>query len=254
MSSQLPEGHPGDFVWRLPLARTLATFNLVSSVQLERANEALKQGGLFASRLLEQGVSPDKLLVCWASATGLHAALPRDVRHPKHALSERVSEEVCRALLAVPVDDAGGLKLAVAVPLSAEQAARLPPHTALIALEPDVRQGLEALWPRQRHKVGAFPGEVPPPPSQPPHASQPPQASQPPAPQPSGQPAPQSIWSSPPGPPAPEAPPPAAVSSSPASSAPPTAPAAPAQEPRDSELDSSLLDTLGAPPGFDPEK
>ncbi len=245
MSSQVPEGHPGDFVWRLPLVRTLAKFALASPEQLERANEALKQGGFFASRLLEQGVSPDKLLVCWASATGLHAALPRDVRHPKHALAGQLSEELCRTLLVVPVDDAGGLKVAVVVPLTAEQAARLPAHTALIALEPDVRQGLDALWPhRHRHPHDGPAASHPPGPSHPPAASHRPPVALPPAPSnPVAAPA-----LSPLPPPASE---PAAV--------PPLAahaielPPAPAAS-NEPGLDPSLLDTLGAPPGFDPEK
>ncbi len=162
--SEVPDGHPGDFVWRLPLARTLARLNVATGGQLEQANEAVKQGGFFVSRLAEAGVKLEHLLACFASVTGLHSALPHDVRHPKPALASVLPEALCRALLAVPVSGEGGLKLAVVVPLTAEQVAQLPPHTAEVALEIDVRQGLDALWPHRRHpslEVPVVPGPRP---------------------------------------------------------------------------------------------
>jgi hypothetical protein len=149
MALPLPDGHPGDVAWRLPLGRILAGMKAVSEEQLGQALAAAKQGGLYLTHLQETGVSSEKLLRAWSLATGLEPAPSAEVRKPPAALAQSAPQEQCRRWLAVPYRDAGGMPvIAFVVPPQAGLSTGLPPHTATVALEADVRAGLEVLWPQ----------------------------------------------------------------------------------------------------------
>lgn len=176
MTSVVPDGHPGDSNWRLPVWRTLLRLQLVDPSQLEPANALVKKGGFFISHLVTLGVNPDKLLTAIAIATGLPSAARHDVRRPKAELAEGLDPALLRALLASPFKREGPvLHLAFVVPVAKEQLAALPPHKAHVALESDIRDGLEVLFPKRRNSVkdlSAFDPSLaglgsPPPPSAP---------------------------------------------------------------------------------------
>lgn len=151
MASLVPEGHPGDSAWRLPVWRTLVKLQLVNGSQLEPANALAKEGGFFCSHLVGLGVNPDKLLTAIAVATGLPSAPRHEVRRPRAELAEGLTGDQLRGLLASPFHkEAGLLHLAFVVPLPKEKLALLPPHKAFVALESDVRDGLAVLFPKTR--------------------------------------------------------------------------------------------------------
>jgi hypothetical protein len=151
MISTVPDGHPGDSSWRLPVWRTLLRLQLVDPAQLEPANALVKQGGFFVSHLVTLGVNPDKLLTAIAIATGLPSAARHEVRRPKPQLAEGLDPELLRSLLASPFKREGPvLHLAFVVPVAKEKLLALPPHKAHVALETDIRDGLEVLFPRRR--------------------------------------------------------------------------------------------------------
>jgi hypothetical protein len=87
------------------------------------------------------------------------------VRRTRPELAEGLSGELCRALLTVPFRKEGGvLHLAFVVPLSKEMLSGLPPHKAYVALESDIREGLEVCFPKRRpsRETTSAPGlEVP---------------------------------------------------------------------------------------------
>lgn len=149
MALPVPDGHPGDVAWRLPLGRILSGMKAVSEEQLGEALAAVKEGGLYLTHLQEAGVSSEKLLRAWSMATGLDPAPTAEVRRPPAALAEGAPEALCRRWLAVPYrNSAGTLTFAFVVPPHAGLETGLPPHTATVALESDVRAGLDALWPQ----------------------------------------------------------------------------------------------------------
>lgn len=169
--SQVPEGHPGDAAWRLPVWRTLLKLQLVKADQLEPANALAKQGGFFFTHLAGLGVNPDKLLTAVAISTGLPSAPRHEVRHPKAELAEGLDGGLLRSLLASPFrKDPGLLHVAFVVPLPKERLSALPPHKAYVALETDIRDGLDALFPRGKGSAPGAPGfdpglvDLPPPP------------------------------------------------------------------------------------------
>ena len=157
MHSVVPEGHPGDLLWRLPVWRTLLRLRLVSEAQLESVNALAKEGGLFLTHLATLGMSPEKLLSAIAIATGLPAAARHEVRRPKRELADGLDGEELRALLATPFKrDLDLLHLAFAVPMPKERLGSLPPHRAYVGLESDIREGIELLFPKGG-SVAAFP-------------------------------------------------------------------------------------------------
>lgn len=155
--------------------RTLLRLQLVDPAQLEPANALVKQGGFFVSHLVTLGVNPDKLLTAIAIATGLPSATRHDVRRPKAELAEGLDPVLLRTLLASPFKREGPvLHFAFVVPVAKEQLAALPPHKAHVALETDIRDGLEVLFPKRRTsgKLPSFDPSLadlgsPPPPSAP---------------------------------------------------------------------------------------
>jgi hypothetical protein len=154
MALPLPDGHPGDLAWRLPLGRILAGMKAVNEAQLGEALAACKKGGLYLTHLQEVGVSSEKLLRAWSLATGLDPAPTAEVRRPPSALADGASPEPFRRWLAVPYREASGaLTVAFVVPPYAGTQTGLPRHTATVALESDVRAGLEALWPQTAEPV-----------------------------------------------------------------------------------------------------
>lgn len=172
MTSVVPEGHPGDHAWRLPVWRTLLRLSLVNPSQLEPANALAKHGGFFLSHLVTLGVNSDKLLTAIAVATGLPSAARHDVRRPNPELAEGLDGALLRSILASPFKKEGGLlHLAFVVPIPKDRLAALPRHKACVALESDIRDGLDVLFPKA--KPGAAPDfdtdllGLPPPPSAP---------------------------------------------------------------------------------------
>ena len=149
MAFELPHGHWGDLIWRLPLTRTLASMRAVTQEQVQAASALAVQGGLYATHLQDVGVPEDRLLMAWAVATGLPSAPRQEVRHPPPSLVGRVDEQLLRSLLAVPFAVEGKmLYLAFAVPPPKDREAALPPHRSYVGLEAEIRAGLDALYPR----------------------------------------------------------------------------------------------------------
>jgi hypothetical protein len=147
MESFIPPGHPGDFVWRLPLIRALQGLNALKAAAQERALAATKKGGFLSSHLIDAGVPADKVLTALSVATGLKSAAPNEVRRPEAQLADLAPKETCRILLAVPFKrDGDALHIAYVVPPAGDQTAIFPLHTAYIALEADVRMGLTVLY------------------------------------------------------------------------------------------------------------
>ncbi|MBX7112824.1 MAG: hypothetical protein K1X64_00720 [Myxococcaceae bacterium] len=147
MESFIPPGHPGDFVWRLPLIRALQALNALKGTAQERALAAAKKGGFLSSHLIEAGVPADKVLAAMSAATGMPTAPPHEVRRPALDMADVATQETCRALLAVPFKrEKDVLHIAYLVPPSADQTAVFPLHAAQVALEADIRIGLHALY------------------------------------------------------------------------------------------------------------
>lgn len=147
MDSSVPPGHPGDVIWRLPLVRALQELGALKGPTQERALAAVKRGGFLSSHLVDAGVPADKVLMAMSVATGLQSASPREVRKPTPDMAELSTKEACRAMLAVPFKRGeNGLQIAYVVPPSTEQTSVFPPHTAYVALEHDIRMGLNSLY------------------------------------------------------------------------------------------------------------
>ncbi|MBX7102210.1 MAG: hypothetical protein K1X89_31125, partial [Myxococcaceae bacterium] len=162
MAVPRPEGHPGeDAGLKLALTRLLVSNRVATKEQVDQAVAAEKTTrGLYVSHLLDTGVSGDKMLALLARAAGLPSAASAWVRKPHADLAAVADGDACRALLAVPFRREGdALHIAFAAPLPKDLCAHLPPHVPHVALEADVRAGLDRLY--------RSPDLPPPPPSAP---------------------------------------------------------------------------------------
>lgn len=149
MANPRPEGHPGeDAGLKLALTRLLASTGVATKAQIDAALASEKGARtLYSSGLVAAGVSSVKLLPLLARASGLPAASSAWVRKPMGTMARELDVETCRALLAVPFRrENGQLHVAFAAPLPPELAASLPPHVPHVALEDDVRAGLDSLF------------------------------------------------------------------------------------------------------------
>jgi serine/threonine-protein kinase len=121
--------------------------------QVARAGQVLvEQGGLWPTRLVGQGVDPGAVRALLAEVTGLPIAAAELLRSPGGDVLRGLDRSVFPPVHAAPFARVGDrLLVAFADPdqLLRPEAARLPPHVAHVAMEPEVR----AAWDVMAHVV-----------------------------------------------------------------------------------------------------
>ncbi len=132
------------------LVNELVAMGAATSTQVQRATSLHREkGGLLSTRLVESGVGATSVLAVLASSSGLPPAPRTALQAPEAALRGRFKGDAWRKFRAAPFATKDGkLQIAFANPgaLSLEAAARLPPHSAFVAIEEDVLRAQELLF------------------------------------------------------------------------------------------------------------